>query len=80
MSGITDVAQKLQMLTNFVSPTIYEFIADATVFDNAMSTLESLYVTPKNKVFARYLLATRKQQNGETLDEYLNKLKLLSKD
>ena len=45
-----------------------------------MSTLEFLYVTPKNKVFARYLLATRKQQNGETLDEYLNKLKLLSKD
>ena len=36
--GITDVAQKLQMLTNSVSPTIYEFIADATVFDNAMST------------------------------------------
>ena len=45
-----------------------------------MSTLESHYVKPANEVFARHRLATRHQQTGETLDEYLSALKVLAKD
>ena len=32
-----------------------------------------------NKMFARHDLATRKQQPGESLDEFLEELKILSK-
>ena len=39
-----------------------------------------MYITPKNEIFARHLLATRRQQAGESLDEFLNVLKRLSKD
>ena len=39
-----------------------------------------MYNVPKNEIFARHLLATRRQQVGETLDGYLNALKLLAKD
>ena len=33
-----------------------------------------------NEIFARHKLATRKQQLGESLDEYLQELKILGKD
>ena len=33
-----------------------------------------------NEIFARHLLATRKQQPNETLDEFLQSLKILSRD
>jgi len=39
-----------------------------------------LYVKTPNEVFARHSLATRTQQTGESLDEYLQALKTLSKD
>ncbi|CAB4039943.1 Hypothetical predicted protein, partial [Paramuricea clavata] len=46
---------------------------------NARIHLKTFSWTP-NEIFARHKLATRKQQVGETLDEYLQELKLLSKD
>ena len=78
--NLTENNQKLEMLVNFVSPPVYEFIADSTDYDNALQALEALYITPKNEVFARHVLATRKQESGESLDEFVNSLKLISKD
>ena len=42
--------------------------------------LENIFVKPKSEIFARYKLATRKQQPGENIDQYIQNLKLLSKD
>ena len=42
-------------------------------------TLDALFVKPKNEIYVRHILATRRQQAGETLDEYLQALKSLSK-
>ena len=39
-----------------------------------------IYIKPKNEIFARYLLSTRKQDPGETLDQFLQQLKTLAKD
>ena len=44
-----------------------------------MDMLEKLYIAPKNEILARHL-ATRRQQPGESLSEYLNILKLLAKE
>ncbi|CAB4023460.1 Retrovirus-related Pol poly from transposon opus [Paramuricea clavata] len=71
---------KLSVLANFVSPTIFLHIEDSTDYDAAMEILESLFIKPKNEIFARHVLATRRQQPSETLDEYLQALKTLSKD
>ncbi|KAK3889002.1 hypothetical protein Pcinc_006972 [Petrolisthes cinctipes] len=59
---------------------VYETISECTTYVDANSTLQSHYVKPTNEVFARYRLGTRRQQIGETLDEYLGALKVLSKD
>ena len=71
---------KLQTLVNYIAPRVFEYIADCDVYESAISTLEKLYVKPKNEVFARHLLSTRKQQTSESLDEFLQALKQLSGD
>ena len=71
---------KLDILINYVSPNVYEYIADAASYDSAIKALEKLYLKPKNEVYARHMLASRRQQPGETLDEFLQALKQLSKD
>ena len=71
---------KLDILVNYVSPTVFEYISECETFDTAMNTLQTLFIAPKNEIFARHILATRLQQPGETLIEFLNTLKLLAKD
>ena len=75
-----DNLNKLTVLTNHVSPRIYETISDCVTYADAISVLKSQYVKPTNEVFARHRLATRRQQSGETLDEYFQALKTLSKE
>ena len=67
----------LNVLINYVSPEVFECITD---YDSAVKTLESLYIIPKNEIFARHLSATQRQQASQSLDEFLNVLKLLSQD
>ena len=75
-----DGLDKLGVLTNYLSPRVYQYIEDCENYEIAMETLGALYVKPTNEVYARHLLATRRQQPAETLDEFLQALKMLSKD
>ena len=59
---------KLMILTNFLSPAVYEFINECTTYDSAVLVLESAYVKATNEVFPRHLLSIRKQQPEESLD------------
>lgn len=49
-------------------------------YESAVVALQAQYVKTPNEVFARHLLATRRQQEGESLDEFFRALKVLSKD
>nr|XP_037866489.1 uncharacterized protein LOC119628436 [Bombyx mori] len=71
---------KFQLLVNHISPNIYTYISEATNYEEAITILQKLYVKPKNLIFARHVLATRKQRPEESIDTYLQALKLLSKD
>ena len=71
---------KLRLLTNFISADIFEFIEDCTTYDTALKALEDLFVKKPNQIFSRHLLATRKQQHGESLREFMQALEVLSKD
>lgn len=71
---------KLGILTNYITPKVFEVISDCASYTEAVDLLKQLYIKPKNEIFARHLLATRRQQPGESLDEYLQALKTLSKD
>ena len=54
--------KKLDILINYISSEVYEYIAECTDYTTAMAALESMYIVPKNEIFARHLLATRKQE------------------
>ena len=71
---------KLKVLTNFLSSAVFEIVNECTSYESAVELLRSSYVKTKNEVFARHLLSIRKQQPGESLDQYLQELKRLSKD
>ncbi|XP_076067679.1 uncharacterized protein LOC143040470 [Oratosquilla oratoria] len=71
---------KLRALVNCVSPNVYELIEDCATYENTITKLESAYVKLPNKVFARHVLATRRQQSAESLDKFLRELHKLSKD
>ncbi len=73
------VTDKLDVLI-YISTSVYDYISECENYDSAIETLQSLYVVPKNEIFARHLLNARKQQPGESLDAFLNQLKLLAKD
>ena len=71
---------KLDTLVNHITHAIYNHIMDCDTFDAAVNTLQSIYVKPKNEIFARHLLHIQKQTPGETLDQFAQNLKHLSKD
>uniref|UniRef100_A0A6P7H7N3 Uncharacterized protein LOC114347191 n=1 Tax=Diabrotica virgifera virgifera TaxID=50390 RepID=A0A6P7H7N3_DIAVI len=71
---------KLNLLVNYVNPVVYEAISECTTYTGATATLEKLYIKQKSEIFARHTLSTRKQQVGESIDQYLLILKHLSKD
>ncbi|XP_045587665.1 uncharacterized protein [Procambarus clarkii] len=78
----TPTVDKLHLLINYVAPRVFDYIADCTTAEKnaAEKSLTKLFVKPKNEVFARYVLATRRQEPGESLNQFLQALKLLAKD
>lgn len=71
---------KLNTLINYISPEIYEIIAECPDYPSAISKLESVFVKPQNEVFARHLLITRRQDNDETIDQYLQSLTRMARE
>ncbi len=75
-----DNLDKLKILTNHLSPAVFEYISEENTYESALENLKKVYVKPANIVFARHLLSIRKQDQSESLDQYLQALKTLSKD
>lgn len=79
ISKVTEDA-KLQLLINHVSHSIYNLFSDCKTYSEARLLLNALYVKPRNEIYARHKLATRKQLAGETIDQYTQALFTLSKE
>ena len=73
-------SNRLHILINLVAPEVYDLFCQDATYEEAITTLTNCYIKQPNEVYARHLLATRKQQPGESFDAYLNVLKSLSKD
>ena len=69
---------KLRLLTNYVSPNIYTYFSECSTFTEAIKMMDDAYIKVRSIIFARHELATRKQSEGENLDQYLHELKNLA--
>ncbi|KAK4322446.1 hypothetical protein Pmani_006786 [Petrolisthes manimaculis] len=70
----------MMVRTDEISADFLRPILDCTTYDEAIKTLQTVFVKPVNEIFARHQLSTRKQQPGESVDQFLQFLKLLSRD
>ncbi|KRZ12709.1 hypothetical protein T11_4084 [Trichinella zimbabwensis] len=59
------------LLINFVSPRFYSSIARSSTYEDAIQSLKSIFEKPVNEIYARHLLATRKQLQAGVLDAAL---------
>ncbi|XP_067121509.1 uncharacterized protein [Centruroides vittatus] len=75
-----DDVRKFSLLVNFVGPLVYTYISECSGFQDAIKTLTALYEKPINVIFARHCLINRRQQPGESIDQYYQNLRTLSKD
>ncbi|KAI0979711.1 hypothetical protein GJ496_004976 [Pomphorhynchus laevis] len=73
MDSIKDLedGDRIEVLINMVSPTVYNYISECDSFDEAIKRLEQLYVNPRNELFARYKLRTHRQSADQTIDQFL---------
>ena len=74
------IPDKYRALVNCVSSTIYEHIEQTVDFDRAIGILDKLFIKTPNEIFARHLLATRKQLPSESLDEFYRELEKLRRN
>ena len=70
-----DAPDKLRCLTKYTSADVF----DASIYDEATSSLNQLYLRPKNEIFPRHQLAMTSQKSNESLDEFIQNLQLLAK-
>ena len=70
---------KLDILINHIDYVAFEYMSQAKTYEEAIELLDVAY-TKNCKRFARYLLLATKQQPGESLEDFLHKLQLLSAD
>ena len=63
-----------------MSHSVYEHIDEIDNYDQCIAKLETLYCKTPNEIFARHCLAMRRQEPGESTDQFLVALKKLAKD
>ena len=66
-------------MINYVSSTIYEFISEAETYSKAIDILKPLYTKPVNVIYNCHVLITHRQNEGEMVDQFMQKLERLSK-
>ena len=71
---------KLKILVNHLSSTVYTYIRECNSFESVLQTLDDIYIKPKSEVYARHVLASRKQQHDESIDDFIRILKQLAQE
>ena len=69
---------KLKLLVNYISASLYSHISECDTYAKAIEILKALYDKPTNKTYTRHRLATRRQLQGQSIDTYVQQLKLLT--
>ncbi|KRZ75170.1 hypothetical protein T10_2214 [Trichinella papuae] len=64
----------LKILRLYLTASTFEYVQECKSYDKAIATLNEVYVKLKNVIFARYEFTSRKQRDGESLEEFLHAL------
>ena len=75
----TKPINKLDHLISSISHNLFELIEESSDYEAAIKVLDRTFNKEINLLFARHILLTRKQKDGESIQEYVNALRNLSK-
>ena len=56
--GEDNALKKLDVLIAHLTAPLYKLIQEETIYERAIEMLQKLFVKPRNKIYARHLLAT----------------------
>uniref|UniRef100_A0A2C9LK41 Retrotransposon gag domain-containing protein n=1 Tax=Biomphalaria glabrata TaxID=6526 RepID=A0A2C9LK41_BIOGL len=73
-------SEQFDLLCNFVSQSLYQYISTCSKYSKAKSNLENLFVKAPNELLARHWLATCKQKVDQSLDQFVHKLRVMARD
>ena len=59
------------MLTAHLTAPPYKLIQEETTYETAIEMLQKLFIKPRNEMYARHLIATARQNIGESIDEFV---------
>ena len=75
-----NTVDKLKVLTAHLSAPIYKLTSEETTYESTITALQNLFVKPRNEIYARHMLATAKQDAGESVDEFILRINKLSQN
>ena len=58
----------------------YEYVDSASHYEDAIGKLEKIYSKKINRIYARWKLLQEKQREGESMDNFVNRLMIIAKD
>ncbi|XP_078495354.1 uncharacterized protein LOC144750187 [Ciona intestinalis] len=70
---------KKRIVISCLSPDVYPYVEEAESYEEIIRTLRSVYIKKKNNIYSRYLLLSRQQSPEESIPEYIQELKSLSR-
>ena len=71
---------KKKLLENYVSSSVFQYISECATFEDSIKVLQNIYVKPKSEIFSRHMITLCRQENGQTVDSFLLKLRNMAKD
>ena len=72
--------EKFNILINRLGLNAYEYVDAANTYTEAIEKLEKVYSKKVNRIYARWKLSQEKQREGESMDNFVNRLMILAKD
>ena len=67
-------------MINFINTNVYSYVTECTTYADGLNKLECAYVKPVNEIYSRDCLNTSRQNEGESLEDFLQRLKILRND
>jgi len=77
--GEPDINKK-RIIISCLSPDVFPCVEEAVDYERIVETLQSVYIKKKNNVYARHLLVSRRQAPTESISEFLQTLRGLTKE
>ena len=72
--------EKFNILINRLGLNTYEYVDSANNYTEAIEKLEKVYSKKVNRIYARWKLSQEKQREGESMDNFVNRLMIFAKD